>query len=309
MQRLRRSVVLVVCFAPAVIACSSSSNSGAPAAGSAAGSAAAAPATPAPATPAPATPAPTAPAPAAPAPATADERKVDPREAEIRAVVKRWNEALATRSADLLKTVYGAEVRLYGKPLDRDAAIKAKSTALAAAKDYTQSVSAIEVDLRDPAPPRASFQKKWTANGKAQSVAGSLVLMKEAGSWVVVEESDAKTDALRARAAARADSCEGFVVGVVMSTPKAARLLAGPTNPAGGHESNGLRIGGGPPDSPTFAVAVHENHAEYLVTLAWFDVDPKTGQVTESPLGEAQKADPALVKKMIAACANYEAPR
>jgi hypothetical protein len=150
------------------------------------------------------------------------------------------------------------------------------------------------------------FQKTWTANGKEQSVAGSLRLAKEAGAWVVVEESDAKADALRARgrAAASVDSCEEFVVGVVMSVPEAKRLLAGPTNPAGGHESNGLRIGGGPPDSPTFAVAVHENHATHLVTLAWFDVDPKTGQVTDSPLGGAQKADPALVKKMIAACAK-----
>jgi hypothetical protein len=300
MQCSLRSVFLVVCLAPTVVACSCSSNSSAPETGSAT----ATPAAPAPAAPAPATPAPAAPAPAAPPPAAADERQVDPREAEILTVVKRWNEALATRNTALLKTVYGAEVHLYTKPVDRDAAIKAKSTALAAAKDYTQSISAIEMDLRTAERPRVSFQKKWTANGKAQSVTGSLVLVKEAGAWVVVEESDAKTDELRARAAASVDSCEAFVVGVVMSTPKAARLLAGPTNPAGGHASNGLRLGSGPPDSPTFAVAVHENHAERLVTLAWFDVDPKTGQVTDSLLGGEQKADPALVKKMMAACAK-----
>jgi hypothetical protein len=229
---------------------------------------------------------------------------VDRREAEILAVVKRWNDALANRDAALLKAVYGAQVRLYTSSVDRDAAVKMKAAALAAAKDYTQSISAIEVDLRAADRPRASFQKKWTAKGKEQAVVGSLVLAQEAGKWVVVEESDAKTDERRARAAASQDSCEALVVGVVASTPEAARLLAGPTNPAGGHSSNGLRIGGGPPDSPTFGVAVHENHADHLATLAWFDVDPKTGKVTDSIDGAEQKADPALVKRMVAACAK-----
>jgi hypothetical protein len=293
-----RSFFFVICLAPTVAACSRASTSGEPPAGSAA----AAPAAAAPAA-APAAPA-AAPAAPAAAPVAADSRKVDPREAEIVAVVKRWNDALATRDASLLKTVYGAQVRLYTKAVDRDAAIKAKAAALAAAKDYTQSISAIEVDLRAADRPRASFQKKWTANGKEQTVVGSLVLAKEAGSWVVVEESDAKTDERRARAAASQDSCEALVIGVVSSTPKAASLLAGPTDPAGGHSSNGLRIAGGPPESPTFGVAVHENHPDHLLTLAWFEVDPKTGKVTDSLDGEEQKADPALVQRMMAACAK-----
>lgn len=285
MRPSRRSLFFVVCLAPAAVACSRTTKSGAPEGEPPAGSAAPA-------------------APAAPAAAPAAPPKADPREAEIVTVVKRWNDALATRNAPLLKTVYGAQVRLYTKALDRDAAIKAKAAALAATKDYTQSISAIEVDLRAADRPRASFQKKWTANGKEQTVVGSLVLATEAGQWVVVEESDAKTDERRARAAASQDSCEALVLGVVSSTPMAARLLAGPTNPAGGHESNGMRIDGGPPESPTFGVAVHESHADHLVTLAWFDVDPKTGKVTDSIDGAGQKADPALVQKMMAACAR-----
>jgi hypothetical protein len=295
-----RSFFFVVCLAPTVVGCSRASTSGTPEGEPPVGSAATAPAAP---TAAPAAPAAAPGAPAA-APAAVAPRKVDPREAEIVAVVKRWNDALATRNTSLLKTVYGAQVRLCTKAIDRDAAIKAKAAALAAAKDYTQSISAVEVDLRESDRPRTSFQKKWTANGKEQTVVGSLVLAKEAGTWVVVEESDAKTDERRARAAASQDSCEALVIGVVSSTPKAASLLAGPTNPAGGHSSNGLRIGGGPPESPTFGVAVHENHADHLVTLAWFDVDPKTGKVTDSLDGEEQKAGPALVQKMMAACAK-----
>ena len=84
--------------------------------------------------------------------------KVDPREAEILTVVKRWNDALATRNAPLLTTVYGAQVRLYTNVVDRDAAIKTKAAALAAAKDYTQSISAVEVDLRAEDRPRALFR-------------------------------------------------------------------------------------------------------------------------------------------------------
>jgi hypothetical protein len=284
MQPSLRSFCFVVCLAPTVVACSRPTTRSAPEAGPPAGSAAVAPA-------------------AAP-PVAAAPPKVDPREAEILTVVKRWNDALATRNPLLLKTVYGAQVRLYTSTVDRDAAIQAKVAALAAAKDYTQSIGAVEIDLRAADRPRASFQKKWTSNGKAQTVVGSLVLAKEAGDWVVVEESDAKTDERLARAAASMDSCEAFVIGVVSSTPKASRLLAGPTNPAGGHPSNGLRFGGGPPESPTFAVALHENHADRLVTLAWFDVDPKTGKVTDLLEGGEHKADPALVRKMVAACAR-----
>src|SRR5262249_24352570 len=158
------------------------------------------------------------------------------------ALTQQWNEALARRDAEALKSVYGAQVVLYQKPVDRKTAIKTKATALAAAKDYTQSISAVEFDLRNADRPKAGFDKKWTSKGKEQSVRGSLVFAKEGGRWAIVEESDVKTDERRARAEANKDSCEGLVVGVVMSVPEASRHLNGPTNPAAGHVSNGLRL-------------------------------------------------------------------
>lgn len=230
-------------------------------------------------------------------------RAAHPAEAELAAVAKRWNDALAKRDAQALASVYGARVQLYDKRVDRDLAIKTKAAALASARDYTQSITALEIDLRDGARPKAVFDKKWTANAKLQSVRGSLVFAKEGGQWVVVEESDAKTDERRARAATK-DSCEALVIAVVASTPEAARLLNGPTNSAAGHASNGMRIGGGPPESAKYGVAVHENHEDRLVTLAWFDVDPKTGVVTDTIDDAPQKADPALVEKLKAACAK-----
>jgi len=244
---------------------------------------------------------------AAPSPAPGPSRGApapDPLETELLAVTRRWNEALARRDAGALRSVYGAQVRLYQNTVDREAAIKTKAAALAASKDYTQAITAVEFDLRTADRPKAGFDKKWTSKGKQQSVRGSLVFAKEGGQWVVVEESDTKTDERRARAEANKDSCEGLVVGVVMSVPEASQILNGPTDPAEGHNSNGLRIDGGPPESPTFAVAIHENHPDHLLTLAWFEVDPRTGRVTEGLDKTPRKADPALVEKMKAACAK-----
>lgn len=225
-------------------------------------------------------------------------------EAELMTVTKAWNDALASRNADGLKTVYGAKVHLYQSSLDRDAAVKAKAAALAKAKDYTQSIGPVEFDLRDKAKPKASFEKKWTQNGKTSSVRGSLGFAKEAGKWVVVDESDVATDARRAKAQQK-DTCESLVVAVVASTPEAKRILNGPTNPAGGHPSNGMRLEGGPPESPQFSVALHENHDDRLVTLAWVDVDPKSGAVTMTlPDEKPLQADANAVAKMKSACAK-----
>lgn len=234
-------------------------------------------------------------------PTRAVARAANPIEAEIVTLTRRWNDALAKRDAQALASVYGARVQLYDKSIDRAATLKAKAAALASAKDYTQAISAVEVDLRDAARPKAVFDKKWVANGKADIVRGSLAFAKEGEKWVIVEESDAKTDDRRARVAMK-DTCESLVVGLVMSNAEVTRLVNGPTNPAAGHASNGLRIAGGPPESPTYAVAVHESHADRLVTLGWFDVNPKTGVVTDAIDGSPQKVDPVLVEKVKATC-------
>lgn len=256
------------------------------------------------------TPAPAATTDAAPAasgattPTASVAPKANPVEAELLALTKHWNDALAKRDAEALRSVYGANVRLYTNTVARDTAVKTKAAALASAKDYTQSLRAVEIDLRDRERPRATFDKKWTANGKESALLASLVFAKEDGKWVVVEESDVPSDQRRARAEANTESCEGLVVAVAASTPEGTRLLGAPTNPSGGHASNGLRVGGGPPESPTYSVAFHENHDDHLATLAWFDVDPKTGKVVNTNDDTVQAPDAALVAKMKTACAE-----
>ncbi|HEU4539101.1 MAG TPA: hypothetical protein VFS00_33500, partial [Polyangiaceae bacterium] len=174
--------------------------------------------------------------------------------------------------------MYGATVRFYGRELAGEAALASKRAALA--KPYGQTLGAVRFDRSDPARPRATFAKRWTGPGGAAGEAEAvLVFAREGGRWVVAEESDAKTEA---RHAPGGESCEGAVIGLVAATGPARALLEGPTDPAHGHRSNGLRLGSTPPETPTYAVAVHESHDTHLATLAWFEVAPETGAVRQT---------------------------
>lgn len=220
---------------------------------------------------------------------------------ELAALTRKWNDALAKRDADALKPLYGAKVRLYEDAVDRDAVVKRKAAAFATAKDYTQSISALEIDLRDAKKPKAAFDKKWTQQGKTSSVRGSLAFANEGGSWVIVEESDAKTDAKRARALSKtsADACEAAVFAVVESTARGKELLA---TPLGAGSNWGMRFDNTPP-STVYSVAIHESTPERLVTYGWFEVDAKSGVVKSTmPEDEVVRADAAAVAKMQKAC-------
>jgi hypothetical protein len=230
--------------------------------------------------------------------------KADPVEDEVAAVAKAWNDALAKRDADALKTVYAKNVKLYTVDMTREKAIKAKADAFKSDKDYTQSIAFLEIDARKKAEPRALFNKKWTSKGQEQQVRASLVFAKEDGKWVVKEESDAPSDQRRVRAAQNADGCESLVQKLVSSTPEANAILALPTNPAKGHLSNGTRLAGGPPEQANYSVGVHENHSDRTVTLLWVDVDPKTGAMTSVIDDKPLKGAPDLVEKMKKACAS-----
>jgi hypothetical protein len=253
-----------------------------------------------PAPPAASSPAPTN-APVVTKPATPG--KVDPVEEEVASVTKAWNDALAKRDAKALEPLYAANVRLYTVEMTREKAVKTKSDILGAAKDYTQSISFLEIDTRKKTQPRALFNKKWTQNGKEAQVRASLVFVNEGGKWVIKEESDAPSDQRRARAAQNADGCESSVMRLASSTPEAMRILGGPTDPAKGHLSNGSRIGGGPPEQATYSIGIHENHTDRIVTLMWIDVDPKTGAMTDGILNTPLQGSADLVEKVKVACA------
>jgi ketosteroid isomerase-like protein len=265
---------------------------------------------PAPAT-SPATPTPpTPPATNAAPPATPDtvanaapRPNPNPIEEQINAVTQKWNEALAKRDAKALEGVYAKNVKLYTVDMTREKALKTKSDAFAAAKDYTQSIAVVEYDVRKKDEPKALFNKKWTANGKENQVRASLLFTKEGGKWLIKEESDAPSDQRRARAAASQDSCESVVQKLAASTPEALRILGARPDPSKGHLSNGTRLGGGPPEQASYSVAIHETHDDHIVTLMWIDVDPKTGAMTSVIDDKPLKGSEDLVEKVKTACA------
>jgi hypothetical protein len=226
----------------------------------------------------------------------------DPAEDAILAVTKKWNDALAKRDSESLRALYDDKVRLYTTSTDRAGAVKAKAAAFTAAKDYTQSIGPVEVDLRDKNKPSASFEKTWTANGKTSKVLARLKFAKGGSDYKITEESDNPSDARRKKAS-DPKSCEAAIVEVVSSVPSAKKILNGPTNPAAGHSSNGMRLDPHEDNPNIVAVALHESHADHLVTLGWYDVDTQSGVVKETmPEDVVVTADAAKVTAMKAAC-------
>lgn len=230
--------------------------------------------------------------------------KADPVEEAVAALTKTWNDALAKRDADALKTVYASKVRLYTVETTREKAIKTKADAFKSIKDYTQSIAYLEIDTRKKDEPRALFNKKWTENGKESQVRASLVFAKEDKRWVVKEESDAPSDQRRQRAAQNADGCESMVQKLASSTPEAMRILGTRPDQSKGHLSNGTRIGGGPPEQANYSIGIHENHTDRIVTLMWIDVDPKTGAMTSAIDDKPLKGSEDLVEKVKVACGS-----
>jgi len=229
--------------------------------------------------------------------------KAAPEEDAILKVTKKWNDALAKRDAESLRSLYDDKVRLYTTNTDRAGAVKAKASAFGAAKDYTQSIGPVEVDLRDKNKPSASFEKTWTSNGKTSKVLARLKFAKQGADYRITEESDNPSDERRKKAAADARSCEASIIAVVGSVPRVTSFLNGPTNPGAGHASNGMRLEPSEENPAIVAVAIHENHADHLVTFGWYDVDTQSGVVKETmPGDEVVTADAAKVATMKTAC-------
>jgi hypothetical protein len=203
-------------------------------------------------------------------------------------VVEAWTGALNAHDTDTLKRLYAKEVDFYGHHMSIDRVIAQKTQALKQAPDYRQWVENISTEQLGSDQYRVTFDKSWEISGKKSTVRALLQVHKTVRSYVITLESDAK-----AQAQTNAASCLDAVMALVISTKEATVLLNGPTDPDGGHTTNGLHFGSIPPESKDYAVAVHESHEDHLATLGWFEVDPKTGKVThdEQPISaDAQKA-------------------
>jgi len=206
---------------------------------------------------------------------------------ELVTLAQRWNDALARRDAEGLRGVFASHVTMYGSSYDRSQAIAAKKAAIG--PDYTQSIAGVLITKGDPDKPRAIFDKSWTINGKESHVRASLGFAKEGGRWLIADETDAKTEAKLAD-----ESCMGLVHAAVLSTDDGKTYKKSPY---------GTMYVCGPPDCDTFQIAaIRLEMGHDMERLASFDVDQKKGVVSHA--GIDQKADPAIIARMKAACAR-----
>ena len=215
------------------------------------------------------------------------------QESALLVLTQRWNQALASRQGEALRNVYAAQVTLYGKAYAREAAVALKRTSLAKNAGYTQSLGPVAIDWSVPNQPRARFEKKWSQAGKANAVMASLTFRTEDNQWRIAEESDAKTDQLKAGKPGAAGDCADVVRDLVLSTTEAKALIKGIPN-------WGTRVF---TEENPHTVAIHEDMPDHLTTFGWFEVDIRTGAVRSTmPEEKTLVGDPRLVANVLARC-------
>jgi len=212
--------------------------------------------------------------------------------------VDRWNDLHRARDVKGLAEVYADDIEFYGQRLPKQRVLALKTTAFEKAPDFTQSVSALKITRPSADRARAEFTKSWTQGGKTSSTTAVLELSRIDGSFKITKETDGPSEARKNRATE--SRCENAIVDLVFHTePARTMLLAQMPDDV----RMGMRFGIEPPDQPVYSVAVHEVHEDHLATLAWYDVDPKTGAMSESGEGNPPlQVDAKLAKRVVAAC-------
>ena len=225
----------------------------------------------------------------------------DPAPTEPLLAVRAWNRALNARDQAQLEKLYAERVSYYGVDLGRAAVIGKKRAALERAPRFQQSLSKLEVHELSRADVAVTFTKTWTSDGTdKQTVEALLDLERRQGKYVITRESDTRAEARRRGGLS---ACDDAVLQAVAATAPAKELLGGPVARDRGHSSNGMHIGARPPESTVFSVAIHETHETHLATLAWFEVEPKTGVVRQSvPSRRMLAAPPKLAGRVRLYC-------
>jgi hypothetical protein len=100
-------------------------------------------------------------------------------------VVARWNDAHNRHDADALAALYAPTVSFYGADLGSAACVERKRAALAAARDYEQTLSALETSAPDGNDGVfVRFEKTTRSGGRAKTFAGYLYVV---GGRIVAE--------------------------------------------------------------------------------------------------------------------------
>jgi hypothetical protein len=215
-----------------------------------------------------------------------------PQEHDALAAAKRWDAAMSQRDLSLLANVYGKNVVFYGVPLRHDEVIQALSDMFVKDPSFTQTIS----EVRMPATNRIELKQTKVVTGKSRSDRAWLVLAREDGALVVVQQGDESSDArIVAQAGTKQEYCEGLAQRVVLSTAKARALIDVPRGPKSDGKPNEVRLVAAPPTWPAYVVAVIDRTTPKPVAIGWFDVVPQTGEVSDAFGGETLKPDADLI--------------
>jgi hypothetical protein len=209
----------------------------------------------------------------------------------VEPAVARWNELHDRHDAKGLADVYADTVEFYGEKLPKERVLALKRAAFQKAPDYTQSLTGLKVTKPSADRARAEFTKSWTQSGKTSSIAAVLELAAAPSGFKVTKETDGPSEIKRAQLAWNA--CNGAAMDLLSHTADVSDTLK--------DKRMGLHMGSGPPDDPTFSIAVHQEHSYGWETLWWYDVDPKTGNA-KNDMGETLKVDASWARKVVDAC-------
>jgi hypothetical protein len=127
-------------------------------------------------------------------------------------VLMAWNAALNRHSVDELRPLYAPKVQFYGQSWSAQQVLEAKRQAFAKEPDFRQRISGVKVEQRG-ARIAITFEKH-SGKGPKGDIYGSLVLEQRAEGLMIVDESDAATDA---KLRPQADTCSEAAMSITSS--------------------------------------------------------------------------------------------
>jgi hypothetical protein len=231
-----------------------------------------------------------------------DATTTSPSPSEELGLVNRWSEALDRHDVAALSSLYGEKVRYYGRETSRRNVLDAKRAALGPKSTFHQKIiGTIDVHPASDAK-EATFTKRSGGSGKTSDVVAKLLLRREPGGvLVIVEETDAPSEARRA--AHSRDQCESAAAKVANDLPAVKKAVAD-ANKAADESSDRAHFGGiGPIDDDDggFSVGFGIHTKERYEGQVWYSVD-RAGHLEVTVLGEDQKIPAAALHGVEAAC-------
>jgi hypothetical protein len=224
-----------------------------------------------------------------------------PAEAEARAVVAKWSEALDRHDAVPLTAFYADRVKFYGQDLPRELVISNKRRALPATSTFHQEIVG-KIALEPTADGfRATFLKRSGPRADLRDVQATLGLARASGSFVIAEETDEVTE--KRLAGQRDGRCSTAASKAVAALPEVKREMDEVKKRTlasdGGARQGG--VGPLPNDDGSFSMGLGVHTDERFEAIVWYTVGA-AGDLTVTVMGADVMVPPAALKAVRDAC-------